>query len=108
MRLVAYLFAWLLCSLAIIATKAGLGLLLVFYTALGPFACVYAGARLGTWCGLDLSWTVLLMIAGLWLFGSVRLPLYRPVLKLWRGGFRLLASTSALRNDLWRQYRAGH
>ena len=103
-RLALYASVWLLCNLAIGGCIAGLGALLMFYTAVGPFACVYVGARLGTWCGFDLGLTGPLMLGGLWLFGSIRLRLYRRVLRLWRRGFRFLASTTALRDDLWRQY----
>ncbi len=103
-RLAVYAVVWFLCNLLIGACIVGLGALLMFYTAIGPFACVYVGARLGTWCGFDLSVTAPLMLSGLWLFGSIRLRLYRRVLRLWRRGFRCVASAMALRDDLWRQY----
>ncbi len=104
LRLVLYTLAWLLCNLAIAAGVTALGVLLMIYTAIAPFACVYVGARVGTWCDFDFFVTSMLMLAGLWLFGSVRVRLYRHVLRWWRRGHRFLRVTRSLRDDLWRQY----
>lgn len=103
-RLALYGLAWLLCNLAIAACVTGLGALLVFYTAVGPFACIYVGARLGTWCGFDFALNAVLMLAGLWLFGSIRVRLYRHVLRWWRRVLCYLYRATSLRDDLWRQY----
>jgi hypothetical protein len=107
LRLVFYVLAWAICNLLRGACMAGLAALLAFYAAIGPLACVYVGARLGSWCGFDFAVTSLLMLAGLWLFGSIRIQLYRHVLRWWRRGFRFLDQTEALQEDLWRQYRDG-
>ncbi len=104
-RLLLYTVTWLLCNLAIATGIAALGTLLLVYVAIGPFACVYVGARLGTWCDFDFLVTSILMLAGLWLFGSVRLRLYRHVLRWWRRGHRFLYYARLLRDDIWRQYR---
>lgn len=104
-RFALYALVWILCNLAIAACIGGLGLLLTFYTAVGPFACIYVGARVGTWCGFDMFVNTILMLAGLWLFGSIRVSLYRHVLRWWRRGFRFLDRVAALRDDLWRQYQ---
>lgn len=105
-RLAFYGLAWAACNLVIGAAMAGLGFLLMFYTTLGPFACVYVGARLGNWCGFDIFLTSMFMMAGLWLFGSVRVPLYRHVWRWWRQGHRVVHGAAAFRDDIWRQYRA--
>ena len=105
LRLVVYALVWLICTLAMAFCMAGLAALAMFYTVLGPFACLYVGARIGEWCGLGLPLTAALMLAFLGLFGSVRVTLYRLVRRRWGRGLRFIARTRAFRADLWRQYR---
>ena len=105
MRALVYVLAWLGCSVLMLATVVELATIGLFVVALGPFACLYVGARLGTWAGLGSLVTGALMVAGLWLFASIRQPLHRAVRRRWQRGLRVLRLVATVRNGLWAQYR---
>ena len=107
MRTVVYALAWIGSSLVMLASVVGLAIIVLSFLIIGPLAPVYVAARLSVWFGLNMASTIVLMVAGLWLFGSVRLSLYRPVLRSWRCGLRILWAAKTLRDGLWRQYRDG-
>lgn len=67
---------WLWCSSELFLGWVGVSLLTIFYTVIGPFACLYVGARLGTWIGLNDLGIHAATLAGLWFFSTVRLQLY--------------------------------
>jgi len=105
MRALVYALAWLGYSVLMLATLVELAMTGLFVVALGPFACLYVGARLGTWAGLGSLVTGALMLAGLYLFASIRAPLHRVVTRRWRRGIRVLRLAATVRNGLWAQYR---
>lgn len=105
MRLAVYALAWFACTILIAGSVFVLGTLILLYTALGPVACMYVGGRVGYALGCDFLTSSMLSLMGLYLFGSVRVRLYRHLLRAWRGVRRWGEQAQALRDDLWRQYR---
>jgi hypothetical protein len=105
MRALVYLSVWLGCNVIIagcVAEMAGLGL---FFTVIGPFAPVYVAARLGCWLGWGVLPTLLLMVAGLALYGSVRHSIYRHSFRRWHQDRRVIHASATFRANLWRRYR---
>lgn len=104
-RLAAFVVARLLADLGILAAWAGVLTLIAFYIIIGPFACIWTGARLGVWFDVGLFWTDAAMLGGVWLYGSVRPRLYRYVFRAKRWAIRQATMLESFRDDLWRQYR---
>ncbi len=104
-RLLVYSLAWVLSHLMVFGAWAVVLALALFFTALAPVASVWAGARLALWMGMAEASVVLSMAVGLWLFGSIRAPLFRIILRRMRTLFRLAEEAGRWRDGLWPQYR---
>ncbi len=107
MRALTYVLAWLGCWVVVAACAVELAVLALFYAVMGPIACVYVGARLGAAAGLGFFSTTVMMLAGLALYASVRVPLYQHMLRWGHHSRRVMLAAGALRDDLWRRYHRG-
>ena len=106
MRLFAiYAVAWVTTNAVLIAGWMSLSALTFFYLIVGPLAGVWVAARLGLWFDLGTIVTYALMMAGVLLFGAVRVDVYRIIARRKRRILSAMERARTLRDDLWRQYQ---